>query len=118
MEYTSEEYLEDLTTTSSPIIHGESTFSPIMKYTFIPLEAIIALTAVLGNGLVIIAFMKESNLRRQTNFYIISLACADFLVGLIGIPFGVLSVSIFRVLASLFDFQFIGKFEIHANPCP
>lgn len=54
------------------------------------MEGLVAFVAVIGNGLVIIVFFRERRLRRRTNYYIISLALADFLVGLIGIPFAVL----------------------------
>ncbi|CAG9811880.1 unnamed protein product [Chironomus riparius] len=61
-----------------------------VKITFIVMEVIIAILAVTGNLAVIIAFIKEPKLRRQTNYYIISLVGADFLVGAIGIPLGII----------------------------
>uniref|UniRef100_A0A182FJ77 G-protein coupled receptors family 1 profile domain-containing protein n=1 Tax=Anopheles albimanus TaxID=7167 RepID=A0A182FJ77_ANOAL len=54
-------------------------------------EGLVALTAIFGNTLVIVAFKRERKLRRRTNFYIISLASADLLVGTFGIPFAILS---------------------------
>ncbi|XP_075217889.1 uncharacterized protein LOC142322694 [Lycorma delicatula] len=54
-------------------------------------EVLVALTAVAGNGLVLIAFRKERRLRRRTNYYIVSLAVADLLVGLLGIPCALLA---------------------------
>ena len=48
------------------------------------MEALVAFFAVIGNALVIIVFYRERRLRRRTNYYIISLATADFLVGLLG----------------------------------
>ncbi|XP_034951430.1 adenosine receptor A2b-like [Chelonus insularis] len=54
-------------------------------------EIIVAICAILGNGLVIIVFSKEKKLRRRTNYYIISLATADLLVGLFAIPFAILA---------------------------
>ncbi|KAJ9590125.1 hypothetical protein L9F63_016754, partial [Diploptera punctata] len=48
-----------------------------------------ALFAVIGNGLVILVFYRERRLRRRTNYYIVSLAIADLLVGLFGIPFAI-----------------------------
>ncbi|EFN60975.1 Adenosine receptor A2b [Camponotus floridanus] len=54
-------------------------------------EILVAICAVLGNGLVIIVFGKERKLRRRTNYYIISLAAADLLVGLLAIPFAILA---------------------------
>ncbi|XP_066596685.1 adenosine receptor A2b-like isoform X2 [Prorops nasuta] len=54
-------------------------------------EILVAVCAVFGNGLVILVFSKERKLRRRTNYYIISLATADLLVGLFAIPFAILA---------------------------
>ncbi|XP_036138705.1 adenosine receptor A2b isoform X2 [Monomorium pharaonis] len=54
-------------------------------------EILIAIGAIFGNGLVIIAFVKERKLRKLTNYYIVSLAVADLLVGLFAIPFAILA---------------------------
>lgn len=54
-------------------------------------EILVAIFAVVGNALVIFVFRKERRLRRRTNYYIVSLATADLLVGLLGIPFAILS---------------------------
>ncbi|XP_014479841.1 PREDICTED: adenosine receptor A2b-like isoform X2 [Dinoponera quadriceps] len=54
-------------------------------------EILVAICAVLGNGLVILVFGKERKLRRRTNYYIVSLAAADLLVGLFAIPFAILA---------------------------
>lgn len=62
--------------------------TPNIPYTV--MESLVAIVAVIGNALVIIVFYRERRLRRRTNYYIISLALADFLVGLIGVPFAVL----------------------------
>jgi hypothetical protein len=56
---------------------------------FVVLQIITALVAVIANALVILAFVMEKELeRRKINVYIISLAIADLLVGIIGIPVG------------------------------
>lgn len=54
------------------------------------IEALIAMFAVIGNAFVIIVFLRERRLRKRTNYYILSLALADFMVGLVGIPFAIL----------------------------
>ncbi|XP_076364658.1 adenosine receptor A1-like [Tachypleus tridentatus] len=60
-----------------------------IAYTIV--EVIVAVMAVSGNTLVLIAFMKEKRLRKLTNFYILSLSTADFLVGLIGVPSAIMT---------------------------
>ena len=54
--------------------------------TYVVVEIICAVIAITGNSLVIFLFCKYQNLRTVTNYYVISLAVADLLVGLIGIP--------------------------------
>lgn len=58
---------------------------------YVAAEVVVAIFAVIGNALVIFVFRKERRLRRRTNYYIVSLAAADFLVGLLGIPFAIMS---------------------------
>lgn len=55
------------------------------------LEVLVAVMAIIGNAMVICVFQRERRLRRRTNYYIVSLALADLLVGLLGIPFAVLA---------------------------
>ncbi|XP_058443805.1 uncharacterized protein LOC131425725 [Malaya genurostris] len=62
-----------------------------LDVTYAVFEGLVALMAVIGNAMVIVVFKRERRLRRRTNFYIVSLATADFLVGLLGVPFAVLS---------------------------
>lgn len=66
--------------------------SPSVKIICLLLESIISLTSIATNLIIVISFIKEPNLRRQTNYYIISLACADFIMDLIGVPFAVFKV--------------------------
>lgn len=54
-------------------------------------EVLVAVVAVLGNALTITVFVVERKLRRRTNYYIVSLALADLLVGVFGIPFAILT---------------------------
>lgn len=66
-----------------------SFYEPTIFYTIS--EVLVAIFAVVGNSLVITVFWKERRLRRRTNYYIVSLAAADLLVGLLGIPFALLA---------------------------
>lgn len=54
-------------------------------------EILVAMLAIIGNAAVIFVFQQEKRLRRRTNYYIVSLALADFLVGLLGIPFAIMA---------------------------
>ena len=47
---------------------------------------VIAVFAIFGNGLVCAAFATNKRLRILTNYYVVSLAVSDILVGGINIP--------------------------------
>lgn len=83
--------------------NAESSFDLNIPYTL--MEALVAITAVIGNALVITVFCRERKLRKRTNYYILSLALADFMVGMFGIPFAIL-VSSARDLLSLYLTRF------------
>lgn len=72
-------------------IRDDEDNTPHLNLTYVVLESLVAIFAVVGNALVIIVFYRERRLRRRTNYYIISLALADFLVGFFGIPFAILA---------------------------
>lgn len=55
------------------------------------LELSVAVIAVTGNFLVILVFVMQRKLRKLTNYYIVSLAVSDFLVGLVGVPSAILT---------------------------
>lgn len=55
------------------------------------LEVLVGVVAIIGNAMVIFVFHRDRRLRRRTNYYIVSLAIADLLVGLLGIPFAILA---------------------------
>src|SRR6218665_2013152 len=54
--------------------------------TYTTLEVICAVLSIVGNSVIIFLFIKIRSLRTVKNFYVISLAVADLLVGLVGIP--------------------------------
>lgn len=83
---------EDNATEGSTVVpapHRSPT--PELHAAYTSLELLVALVAVIGNAMVIHVFRRDRRLRRRTNYYIVSLATADFLVGLLGIPFAILA---------------------------
>lgn len=71
---------------------GNSTVDDLpLSVPYLVSEVVVAVFAVIGNALVTLVFYRERRLRRRTNYYIISLAIADLLVGLLGIPFAILA---------------------------
>ena len=47
----------------------------------------VSIATVLGNFLVLISYLKSQELRKATNYFIISLAVADFFIGLFSVNF-------------------------------
>ncbi|KAJ8725788.1 hypothetical protein PYW08_003971 [Mythimna loreyi] len=83
---------EDMVTEVSTVASApHRTPTPELHATYTTFEILVALVAVVGNAMVIYVFHRERRLRRRTNYYIVSLAVADFLVGLLGIPFAILA---------------------------
>ncbi|KAH8363520.1 hypothetical protein KR084_011166 [Drosophila pseudotakahashii] len=77
-------------TTSKDVKDSDSPSSELnIPYTVF--EVLVAIVSIIGNVLVIIVFRRERKLRRRTNYYIVSLAMADLLVGSLGIPFAILA---------------------------
>lgn len=56
-------------------------FSPSMSIFLTVLMTLLVFATVVGNALVILAFVVEKSLRTQGNFFFLNLAIADFLVG-------------------------------------
>ena len=77
------------------------------------LNGFVAILAVLGNSFVIAAFMRFKKLRRRTNYFVVGLAAADILIGLLSISFWITTMvsvwleSIFWMKSSLLYRAFI-----------
>ncbi|NXC68368.1 HRH3 protein, partial [Anhinga anhinga] len=50
------------------------------------LMVLLALVTILGNALVILAFIMDRNLRHRSNYYFLNLAISDFAVGVFCMP--------------------------------
>ncbi|XP_056381676.1 histamine H3 receptor-like isoform X3 [Hyla sarda] len=61
-------------------------FTPSVSILLAVLMILMVLATVLGNALVILAFVVDKGLRTQGNFFFLNLAIADFLVGGFCIP--------------------------------
>uniref|UniRef100_A0A1I8F9N4 G_PROTEIN_RECEP_F1_2 domain-containing protein n=1 Tax=Macrostomum lignano TaxID=282301 RepID=A0A1I8F9N4_9PLAT len=55
------------------------------------LLALLACLTIFGNSLVILAVLRDHHLRTITNYFIVSLATADLLMGLVVVPFSAVS---------------------------
>ena len=66
--------------TTSPLdnLNKESSCSQLVSTLFTAVLSIVSLAAVIGNILVIASFLKTTNLRTSTNYYIINMAVSDF----------------------------------------
>lgn len=91
-----ENYSSDYSSTinsinDSEIDGGERNPFDELNIPYALVETLVAVAAVIGNAAVIIVFTQEKRLQRRTNYYIVSLAFADFLVGLLGVPFAIMA---------------------------
>lgn len=64
----------------------------IFNVAYFTLELVAFFFGVIGNSIVVYAMASEKKLRRQSNIYILSVAAADLLIGLVAIPAGVVNV--------------------------
>nr|XP_012421260.1 PREDICTED: histamine H3 receptor isoform X3 [Odobenus rosmarus divergens] len=65
---------------------GARGFSAAWTAVLAALMALLIVATVLGNALVMLAFVADSSLRTQNNFFLLNLAISDFLVGAFCIP--------------------------------
>ncbi|XP_059979847.1 histamine H3 receptor [Lagenorhynchus albirostris] len=65
---------------------GARGFSTAWTAVLAALMALLIVATVLGNALVMLAFVADSSLRTQNNFFLLNLAISDFLVGAFCIP--------------------------------
>ncbi|KAK2182405.1 hypothetical protein NP493_356g02063 [Ridgeia piscesae] len=79
-------------TTEAPLMTNDMTAAvDVEGLIYLGCELVIGVLSVLGNGLVLLVITRESQLQTFTNYFIASLAMADLLVGLLGIPCAIVS---------------------------
>ena len=70
-----------------PAYDSSDVFNLTERYIAGTATVVIAVAAILGNGLVFCAFARFKKLRRPTNFFIVNLAAYDFLVACLPVTF-------------------------------
>lgn len=73
---------------------GARGFSAAWTAVLAALMALLIVATVLGNALVMLAFVADSSLRTQNNFFLLNLAISDFLVGKAPPPSRLLSAAV------------------------
>ncbi len=69
--------------------YGLKVFLGVMDSLYIAIELVIAVLSIAGNVLVCWAVAINSTLKNATNYFLVSLAVADILVGCLAIPFAI-----------------------------
>ncbi|KAF7665648.1 hypothetical protein LDENG_00136140 [Lucifuga dentata] len=78
----------NLSTPASYAINRTGPYHPAAGPWSLIILVIVILTIVVGNLLVIIAIARTSQLQTMTNIFIMSLACADLIMGVLVVPLG------------------------------
>lgn len=69
---------------------ADAPFNAFTDILFGSILILFSVVATVGNTIVIFVFAKESVLRTTTNYFLMSLAFSDLLVGIVVMPFGII----------------------------
>lgn len=69
------------------------TFLVIVGVIFLIVDFGLFCCSVIGNAIVIYVISRDKKLKSKSNYHILSVATADFIIALFGIPLGVTAVS-------------------------
>jgi hypothetical protein len=67
--------------------YGKLTFSPMVTLIIAIIASTMSFVTIVGNTLVITAFIIDKNLRKYSNYFILNLSIADLLIGLLIPPY-------------------------------
>lgn len=70
-------------------------FLLIVQIIFTIVDLCLFLCSIIGNSIVIYVISRDKKLKSKSNYHILSVATADLLIGLFGIPLGFTAVSWF-----------------------
>ena len=73
--------------------------SEVDTLVFVFSSVLLALAIVIGNSIVIAAFIHNRKLRKRSNVFLVSLACSDCIVGVISLPLWI-CISVFGISSS------------------
>lgn len=68
-------------------------FLLIVQIVFSIVDFCLFLSSIIGNSIVIYVISRDKKLKTKSSYHILSVATADLLIGLFGIPLGVIAVS-------------------------
>jgi hypothetical protein len=66
---------------------------PVVSMTFIILYFLVMMTAIVGNGSVILTVLTNRKMQTVVNYYIVNLAVCDFMVGVFVLPVKLLELT-------------------------
>jgi len=83
---------ETLDFTSTILISSSHPYSPQVNIALAVIGTFTSLLTISGNVLVLVSFFVDRQIHQPTNYFILSLAISDFLIGCISMPFLTLAI--------------------------